>query len=57
MIAAGAMNMTMSQLVLSRVPDRHYFDIEIQRFAGQRVIAVDGNIIAIDIDYRDHART
>lgn len=57
MIAAGAVNMTMSQFVLSRVSDRHYFDIEIQRFAGQRVIAVDGNIIAIDIDYRDHART
>ena len=56
-MATVAMNMAVREFVLCCGPDRYDFNVEIQRFAGQRVVAVDRNVIAIDIDYRDDTRT
>lgn len=56
-MATGAVHMPVRELVLCCGPDRYDFNVEIQRFAGQRVVAVDGNVIAIDIDHCDNART
>ena len=56
-IAAVTVHMAVRQFISGRGSNINNFNVKIQYFASQRMIAVDGNIIAIDFRNSNHAGT
>src|SRR4051812_27289983 len=56
LVPTGAMHVTVGELFGSRVADVDDLDVEVERRAGERVIGVDGDVVALHVDDGDDGR-